>query len=369
MGGGKMIRLSTVIEQFEADFLAQYGSTLLPSQRKALSAIKQCRSSHSPLMKVSCSDCEQCTYVPHSCGHRSCPHCQNHESQQWIERQCQKQLPVNYFMITFTLPAELRPLAWMHQRVVYQKLFQCAWDTLNTFSLNDKQLQGTPGMVAVLHTHSRRLDYHPHLHTIMPAGAMDKIRGLWRKKKGSYLFNHKALAKVFRGKMLAAIKQAGLPLPANYPEKWVVDCKQVGSGDKAFVYLGRYLYKGVIQEKDILSCNNGSVTFRYKDSKTKHYKTRTLPGADFIRLILQHVLPRRFRRARDYGLLHPNSKTLIKRLHYLLKFNINQWLPQTKPRPTITCSCCGGVMNIIQTRLERFRPAYQSSQPIAGVIT
>jgi len=87
-------------------------------------------------------------------------------------------------MITFTLPAELRPLAWMHKRVVYQKLFQCAWDTLNTFSQNDKQLQGTPGMVAVLHTHSRRLDYHPHLHTIMPAGALDKIKGLWRKKGG-----------------------------------------------------------------------------------------------------------------------------------------------------------------------------------------
>jgi hypothetical protein len=201
----------------------------------------------------------------------------------------------------------------------------------------------------------------------MPAGAMDKVRGLWRKKGGNYLFNHKALATVFRGKMLAAIKQAGLTLPANYPEKWVVDCKQVGAGQKAFVYLGRYLYKGVIQEKDIISCANGNVTFRYKESKTKHYKTRTLAGADFIRLILQHVLPRRFRRARDYGLLHPNSKRLIKRLHYLLKFNVNQWLPKTKPRPTIKCSCCGGVMNITQTRLERIRPLDPHSQSIAGV--
>ncbi len=363
-----MIRLSSVIEQFEADFIAQYGSTLLPSQRNALAAIKQCRSSHSPLMKVSCSDCDQFTYVPHSCGHRSCPHCQSHESQQWIERQCQKQLPVNYFMITFSLPAELRPLARSHQRVLYQLLFQCAWETLNTFSLSDQELKGTPGMVAVLHTHSRRLDFHPHLHTIMPAGALDKTEGLWRKKEGNYLFNHKALAKVFRAKMLAGINAAGLKLPRHYPEKWVVDCKKVGAGNKAFVYLGRYLYKGVIQEKDIVSCTNGNVTFRYKESKTNHYKTRMLPGADFIRLILQHVLPRRFRRARDYGLLHPNSKTLIKRLHYLLKFNVNQWLPQTKSRPTITCSCCGGVMNIIQTRLERIKPLYPCSEPITGAI-
>lgn len=359
-----MIRLSSIIEQFEAGFLSQYGSTLLPSQRKALSAIKQCRSSNSPLMKVSCSDCDQSTYMPHSCGHRSCPHCQHHESQQWIERQYQKRLPVNYFMITFTLPAELRPLVWSQQRVLYKLIFKCAWETLNAFSLNDKQLKGTPGMVAVLHTHSRRLDFHPHLHTVMPAGAMDKMQGLWRKKEGAYLFNHKALAKVFRAKILAGIKEAGLTLPAKYPEKWVVDCKQVGSGDKAFVYLGRYLYKGVVQEKDIISCRNGHVTFRYKDSKTNHYKTRTLPGADFIRLVLQHVLPRRFRRTRDYGLLHSNSKSIIKRLHYLLKFNINQWIPQTQPRPTISCSCCGGSMKIIQTRLRRVRPAYSRSKII-----
>jgi len=361
-----MIRLSSIIKQFEANFISQYGSTLLPSQAKALAAIKQCRSSHSQLMKVGCSDCDQLSYIPHSCGHRSCPHCQAHESQQWIERQCQKQLPVNYFMITFTLPAELRPLVKRHQRALYQLLFQAAWETLSSFSQNDKQLQGTPGMVAVLHTHSRRLDFHPHLHTIMPAGALDKIKGLWRKKAGNYLFNHKALAKVFRAKILAGINAAGLKCPKHYPEKWVVDCKQVGSGEKAFIYLGRYLYKGVIQEKDILSCRNGNIVFRYKESRTNRYKTRTLPGADFIRLILQHVLPRRFRRARDYGLLHANSKAVIKKLHYLLKFNIKRWVVKSKPRPAIKCLCCGGVMTIIQTRLERIRPLFNSSPLTAG---
>jgi len=359
-----MIRLASIIEQFESAFLSRYKQRLLPSQRKALAAIKQCRSSCSPLMKVCCSNCEHVTYIPHSCGHRSCPHCQNHEGQQWIMRQCQKQLPVNHYMVTFTLPKELRPLAWSHQRVLYQLLFQCAWDTINTFSLNDKQLKGTPGMVAVLHTHSRRLDYHPHLHTIIPAGAIDKVRGLWRKKEGLYLFNHKALSNVFRAKMLAAIKGEDLTLPAHYPEKWVVDCKQVGSGEKAFVYLGRYLYRGVIQEKDILSNKNGEVTFRYQESKTKTYKTRTLKGEDFIWLILQHVLPQRFRRTRDYGLLHPNSKTLIKRLHYLLKFTVNQWAKQIKPRPPMTCTCCGSIMNIIQTRITRSHLLLLGSPPI-----
>ena len=108
--------------------------------------------------------------APHSCGHRNCPH---FESQQWIERQTQRLVPGRYFLITFTLPSELRPLAWQHQRLLYAKLMECAWQTLRTFSQNHKQLQGSPGAVAVLHTHSRRLDFHPHVRVAMPAGALD----------------------------------------------------------------------------------------------------------------------------------------------------------------------------------------------------
>jgi hypothetical protein len=204
-------------------------------------------------------------------------------------------------------------------------MMQCCWETVRTFSLNDKQLQGTPGAIAVLHTHSRRLDYHPHVHLAMPAAAIDAKRRLWRTKRGrnksksSYLFNHKALAKVFRAKLLAAITQAELALPGQVPGKWVVDCKPLGNGDKALVYLGRYLYRGVLPEKDILACEQGQVTFRYQNSKTRKMETRTLAGADFLWLLLQHVLPKGFRRARNFGFLHPNSKRLIQLLHVLFK--------------------------------------------------
>lgn len=118
LGDANMIHLSSIIKQFESDFLSLYGAQLLASQRKALAAMKDCRSSHSPMLRAHCPDCDHVTSIPHSCGHRSCPHCQAHESQQWIARQCHKQLPGNYFMITFTLPKELRPLAWSHQRVI-----------------------------------------------------------------------------------------------------------------------------------------------------------------------------------------------------------------------------------------------------------
>ncbi len=348
-----MILLSSIIKIFEAEFLEQYHDSILPSHRKALGAMKECRTSSSPQMLAQCPECDSQVFVPHSCGHRNCAHCQHHESQQWLERQLNKQLPAEYFLLTFTLPEELRPLAWRHQRMQYALMIQCVWETVRTFSQNDKQLQGTPGAIAALHTHSRRLDYHPHVHLVMPAAAIDEIKRLWRTKKGedksSYLFNHKALAKVFRAKMLDAIRQKGLELPLSYPETWVVDVKSVGTGEKALVYLGRYLYKGVLQQKDIIACDNGQVTFRYRDSKTKRIEYTTVSGAKFLWLILQHVLPKGFRRARNFGFLHSNSKRLIALLQYLLGFDPNRALAWVKKRPKLTCRCCGAVMNIVRT--------------------
>jgi hypothetical protein len=165
------------------------------------------------------------------------------------------------------------------------------------------------------------------------------------------LFNHKALARVFRAKMLDTVTHAGLGLPRRYPKQWVVDCKAVGAGAKALTYLGRYLYRGVISEADIVACHEGQVTFRYQDSQTKQIKTRTLPGADFLWLLLQHVLPRRFRRARNFGFLHPNSKRLLALLHVLLKIKPSDPSACVKSRPVLICPCCGGVMTIIRTRL------------------
>jgi hypothetical protein len=358
MEDSQMILLSSIFETFEAEYLAQYQNSILPGHRQALVAMKACRTSLSPRMLVQCSKCESQTFVPHSCGHRNCPHCQHHESQQWLERQLKKQVPGDYFLLTFTLPAELRSLAWRHQRTLYSLMIQSSWETVRAFSQNDKQLQGTPGAIAVLHTHSRRLDYHPHIHLVMPAAAIDVTRKLWRTKKAkgnkdksAYLFNHKALAKVFRAKMLEAITRERLTCPNAIPLEWVVDCKCVGTGEKALVYLGRYLYKGVIQEKDIVACRDGKVTFRYQNSKTKQMTLKTVPGVNFLQLILQHVLPKGFRRARNFGFLHPNSKRLIGLLQYLLGVNPNQVLAWLRKRPEFKCQCCGSTMKIVKTRI------------------
>lgn len=350
-----MILLSSIIQTFEAEFLATY-QNVLPSQLKALAALKQCRTTQSPVMLAQCDGCEKQVFIPHSCGHRNCPHCQHYESQQWLERQLKKHVPADYFLLTFTLPEELRPLAWQHQRTLYDLMIRCSWETLNTFAHNDPQLQGKTGAVMVLHTHSRRLDYHPHVHVVMPAAAIDANQRLWRTKtskgnQSAYLFNHKALAKVFRAKLLAGIREAGLDLPVRYPKNWVVDVKSVGRGDKALAYLGRYLYKGVIQEKDIMACKDGLVTFRYQNSKTKQRLTRTLPGPQFLWLILQHVLPKGFRRTRNFGFLHANSKRMRALLQDLLRFKPIKALIALAIRPAIPCPCCGGAMRIVRTRI------------------
>jgi hypothetical protein len=346
-----MITLSSIINQFEADFLNAFQDCLLPGQITALKAMQACRTKLSPVMQVNCTHCEYQAFVPHSCGHRNCPHCQHHESQQWIERQVQKQVPAKYFMITFTLPSQLRTLAWQHQRLLYSLMFDCVWETLQTFSQNDKKLKGNPGVITVLHTHSRALDYHPHIHAVMPAAIVDKRHRLWRTIQGNYLFNHKALAKVFRAKLLTRLAEENLTLPKAIPQKWVVDCKQVGSGDKALVYLGRYLYRGVIREKDILSCKDGKVTYRYQNSKTKRFEIKTVSGARFLWLVLQHVLPKGFRRARNFGFLHPNSKQLIQVLQLLFKFDPKKLLKKVKQRPQLICKCCGAIMEISRTRI------------------
>ncbi|MFQ5641692.1 MAG: transposase [bacterium] len=351
-----MIRLSSIIERFGAELMTTDQDSILPSHLKALSVMKDCRSTQSPVMLAQCNDCEKPRFVPHSCGNRNCPHCQSHESQQWLERQLKKEVPADYFLITFTIPKAFRALAWQHQRRLYAMMMACAWETVKTFAQNDKALQGRAGAMAVLHTHSRRLDFHPHVHLVMPAGAIDPEKRLWRTKerrgKKHYLFNHKALAKVFRAKMLAAIKKAQIKLPACTSKTWVVDCKFAGNGQKALVYLGRYLYKGVLQEKDIVACQDGRVSFRYQDSKSKMTRIRTLSGIAFLRLILQHVLPKGFRRTRNFGFLHPNSKRLIILLQTLTGINTNRVLAWLRRRPQFVCQSCGGVMKIIKTRIR-----------------
>ena len=348
------MNLMAIVKRFHDPFIAQYKNRLLPGHLNALHAILRCRTPDSGELNVRCTECGRTEWRPLSCGHRSCPQCQNHEASKWLERQRTKLLPVPYFMVSFTLPRELRALAWLSQRKIYTILLACATGTLKDFGMNPQHLGADMGMTAVLHTQSRRLDYHPHIHVIVPGGGVDKRRRQWKKVKGKYLFNEFNLAKVFRAKFLEVVKKEGLRIPVGVPKEWVVDCAHVGQGLPALKYLSRYLYRGVIAEKDIVSCRDGQVTFRYTESKTGKTCYRTLKGEDFLWLVLQHVLPRGFRRVRDYGFLHGNANRLLTLVQLILRVMLEE--NPKRPRPVLKCPCCKAAMVITAFR----RPAWVS---------
>lgn len=299
-----MVHMTDIIENYQTRFNAKYAGRITRQQTRAMSAVLDCRTVRYGLMKLDCSACDFHTSKFHSCGHRACPSCQNYDTTQWLDRQRQKLLPVEYFMATFTLPAELRALSWHHQKQVYNTLLQCAKSTLSTFASNDSRLGADLGMTLVLHTHSRRLDYHPHVHVIVPGVCVNKRRKQCTKLKGTYLFNAFALAKVFRARFLDAMRPEEFTLP-DTPTKWVVDCRHVGKGLPALQYLSRYLYRGVISNKHILKDDGQQVTFGYRDG---------------------------------------NGRSSLQRIQIAL----NVWMEKIapRPRPTYTCKLCGGLMSI-----------------------
>ena len=203
------MKLAQIIDQYSSEFINRYQNRLLPGHIKALNAIKRCRTPEAGELYVKCCECEHAQWRPLSCGNRNCPQCQNHVASEWLDRQKAKLLPVEYFMVTFTLPYELRALAWHNQKIIYSIMFECIKSTLKDFGLNPKNLGADLGMTGVLHANSRRLDYHPHIHVVVPGGGINKRKRQWIKLKGKYLFNEFALARVFRARFLDAVNKKG----------------------------------------------------------------------------------------------------------------------------------------------------------------
>ncbi|MDA3919325.1 MAG: transposase [Salinisphaera sp.] len=340
------LRLADLFEAGRDALLAQYGSRLQPHQWQAMTAIEQCRTEQRGQVHRQCPGCGLAGSMPQSCGHRSCPTCQNHTTTQWLDRQQAKRLPVDYFMVTFTLPAGLRPLAAAQPKTVYSALFAAASSTLKGFG--KRKLGAELGQCAVLHTHNRRLDLHPHVHIVVPGGGIDTRRRQFKKLKGRYLFNAFALARVFRARLLAALHRAGVSIPVGLPAKWVVDCRNVGRGEPALQYLSRYLYRGVIRERDLIGYDTdaGTVTFRYQNAQTGRPASRTLPMADFLWRVLIHVLPTGFRRVRDYGFLHGNARRRLALVQLVLRVLIQNTPPRA--RPPVCCPACHTPMVIVR---------------------
>lgn len=344
------MNIATLIEQYRQPLLDKYGHRLLPSHLRALDAITACKKQCGHFTSE-CGNCHHRQQHPLSCGHRSCPKCQNNEATTWLERQKQKLIPVEYFMVTLTIPEQLRQLVFNHQHRAYTLLFNAAIESLKELGLDQRHMGGEFGMTAILHTHTRKLDYHPHIHVVIPGAALIDKGKAFKRSDSQYLIRGDVIAKMFRGKLLYALNEECFELPHTIPKRWVVNVKHIGKGLPALQYLSRYLYRGVISEKSITNSDGKYISFRYKDSQTKTTMTRTLPGEDFIWKVLMHVLPRRFRRVRDYGFLHHNAKAKLTFIQYLLSVKIDI-IPIIR-KPIIQCQKCACVSKIIDVAAKR----------------
>ncbi|EHA1082975.1 IS91 family transposase [Photobacterium damselae] len=341
----------TLLRDYYDDFCASYSTQINHDIRYAMKAILTCHTEKQGHSRWQCSHCEHQSEYAMSCGHRHCSQCQHQATSDWLAKQQHKLLPVDYFMVTFTLPAELRYLAKKHPKALYQAMFTVTASVIKSFANNDKHLGNRIGFTSVLHTHNRRRDLHPHIHMVITGGGFDDKKRQWKNCKNHYLFNAFALAKVWRARLLAYLTtELKWALPDHITKKWVVDCRHVGQGKPALLYLSTYLYRGVIADKDILYIHHDQVTFRYKDSQTQTMKTRTLPVLQFLWLILQHVLPKGFRRVRDYGLLRGHEKKQLQAIQFMFMLTGQLTLPSTNNTVRIKaqpfCPCCQHVMQL-----------------------
>lgn len=330
------------------DYLQEFGTRMLPSHRRALFDIAACRTESMGGHVDECEECGHQEYLYHSCKNRSCPKCHGTETKLWLEKRETELLPVRYFHLVFTLPSELRDPVRRNQKLLYDILIKAAVETLTTIGLDPKFVGGKLGILAVLHTWTRALEHHPHVHMLVPAGGLDKD-GVWRESRKKYLVPVEALSRGFRYRFMDAARKA-LPEESFSKEvwnkEWVVFCKPTfNRAKKVLRYLGRYVHRIAISNNRILSLENGTVTFRYQNSDTRQWKTMPLPAKEFLRRYLQHVLPQGFHKVRYYGLLSPRNRVTLKRLQLLLAERRREEAAKrgdTPDPPTAErrCPCC-----------------------------
>ena len=316
-----MSAIQEVFRRFTPDFLKRHGANLSAQQKNALRDIAQCRTGALGGKVYYCPRCDKKVYSYHSCRNRHCPTCQNDRASQWLAKQCERLLPVSYFMVTFTLPALMRSLAFLIPSVIYDLLFRCAAAALQTLLGDPRFLGAEVAIVGLLHTWTRDLRYHPHVHFIVSGGGLSADGTQWIKADEDFLLHVFPLRNLFKGKLKAALKRAGLinQISAKvWNQNWQVHCEPVGKGISAFTYLAPYIFRVAISNHRIVKIDESHVTFVYKDRKTRKNIPCKIPGVEFIRRFLQHVLPSGFVKVRYYGLLSTTKRNRLEKARLLL---------------------------------------------------
>lgn len=280
-----MIGLAEVLRQYWPQYERQFGSALLPSHRRAVQAILSCRTPALGGQVYRCADCSRQHFVYHSCNHRACPQCGQADTAQWVEQQKVKLLPVPYYLITFTVPEALRSWLRAHQKEGYALLLRESAATLQDVAARPKYLGAELGILSVLHTWGRQLQFHPHVHCVVPAAGLRADRLRWcRPPAPDFFLPQKLLAARFRNRLKTALLQtskAPQPPSSVWWQNWVVDVQPAGSGETAIKYLAAYVYHTALGSQRILSAENGHVTFKYKDSADQNGACSNCQGQSF----------------------------------------------------------------------------------------
>lgn len=317
-----MVELADIFRSAGPAYREAFGDRMLPSHTRAMADIIACRTPVLGGSLFSCDDCGHLDFAYHSCGNRHCPKCHYGPTQLWLEGLHSRLLPCPYYLVTFTLPAELRPLARSHQCTVYDLLLREAAAALQHLADDPQWVGATLGILAVLHTWSRDLSYHPHVHLLVTAGGLTDKGEAWRKPAHPrFLVPGYALSTIFRAKVRDALDREGLldqVDPAVFRKPWNVHPQYAGDGEHAADYLSRYVHRVALTNDRIEAFDHGRVTFRYINSRTHETRRLTLPVHTFIARFLQHVLPKGFQKIRGYGLFRPAATRLRERARQLL---------------------------------------------------
>jgi hypothetical protein len=314
--------LAQVVRLYKQSFIQKHAP--LKHHLSVLHAIEQCRTAAMGGHVDQCNSCGHLRISYNSCRNRHCPKCQSTCRERWIEAQQLNLLPSTYFHVVFTLPQELNSYCLHHPKAMYNLLFKCSKQTIESFAGDPKHLGAQPGMLSVLHTWGQNLSLHPHVHMIVPGGGITDT-GCWKqaKAKGKYLFPVKAMSTVFKHKYMKAfvlyLKSNNLVIDKAmretlYNKAWIVYAKQPFAGPKQVIeYLGRYTHKVAISNHRIRNIEDGKITFSYKDyTDGGIQKEMTLDAEEFLRRFCMHILPQGFRKIRHYGFLSNRSKPRLK---------------------------------------------------------
>jgi len=361
-----MSAIQKIFQTYGPQYLALYAHRMPQIHKKAIQDIMDCRSGAFGAIAYGCHDCRTIQFIACCCGNRHCPTCQHDKTDQWLSKQMEKLLPTHYFLLTITLPQGLRQVARSHQKIAYAALFSCAHKALRKLA-RDKRFIGSTqiGYLAVLHTWGNMLQYHPHLHLVIPGGALSEKKDQWLSSRQDLFVHTKPLAHIFRAKFRDAMKKAQLfdkIDPFVWKQKWVTDSRAVGKGQNSLRYLSRYVFRVAISNHRIKSIENGIIKFQYKDRQKKTWKTTALDATEFMRRFLQHVLPKGLMKIRHYGFLNPNSSVSIEKICELISLIhdvIRDLLPEIPEHKNkgIKCACCGNELKFMALlKLPRWGP-------------